>query len=140
MTGITPYLLYGSCENALDFLHRAFGFEEVLRYTGAGGYVTHAEMRLDGVPIYMGNPGEGSRSPKELGQETVGIYVNVDDADAVYERARAAGAEILEEPSDQEYGERRFTARDLEGHHWYFAHAIAELQPEEWGAERADVG
>jgi len=140
MTGITPYLLYGSCENALDFLHRAFGFEEVLRYTGAGGYVTHAEMRLDGVPIYMGNPGEGYRSPKELGQETVGIYVNVDDADAVYERARAAGAEILEEPSDQEYGERRFTARDLEGHHWYFAHAIAELQPEEWGAERADVG
>lgn len=140
MTAITPYLLYSSCENALDFLHRAFGFEEVLRYTGAGGYVNHAEMRLDGVSIYMGNPGEGYRNPKELGQETVGIYVYVDDADAVHARARGAGAEIVEEPTDQEYGERRFTARDPEGHYWYFAHATADVQPEDWGAVRADVG
>ena len=140
MTSITPYLLYSSCEDALDFLHRAFGFEEVLRYVGPEGYVNHAEMRIDGVPIMMGNPGEGYRNPKELGQETVGIYVNVDDADAVYERARGAGAEIVEAPVDEEYGERRFTARDPEGHHWYFAHAIAEVQPQDWGAQRADVG
>lgn len=140
MTSITPYLLYASCENALDFLHRAFGFEEVLRYAGPEGYVNHAEMRLGDVPIFMGNPGEGYRNPKELGQETVGLYVEVDDADAVYERATAAGAEILQEPTDEKYGHRRFTARDPEGHHWYFAHVLAELQPEEWGAERADVG
>lgn len=140
MTSITPYLLYSSCEDALDFLHRAFGFEEVLRYTGTEGYVNHAEMRIDGVPIMMGNPGERYRNPKELGQETVGIYVNVDDADAIFERARGAGAEIVQEPTDQEYGERRFTARDPEGHYWYFAHTIAERQPEEWGAQRADVG
>jgi uncharacterized glyoxalase superfamily protein PhnB len=55
MTSITPYLLYQNCENALDFLHRAFGFEEVLRYTGPEGYVNHAEMRLGGVPIFMGD-------------------------------------------------------------------------------------
>jgi uncharacterized glyoxalase superfamily protein PhnB len=137
MTSITPYLLYSSCEDALDFLHRAFGFEEVLRYTGAGGYVTHAEMRIDGVPIFMGNPGPGYRNPRELGQETVGLYVEVDDADAVYERACAAGVEILQEPTDEEYGHRRFTARDPEGHHWYFAHVIRELEPDDWGAEVA---
>jgi uncharacterized glyoxalase superfamily protein PhnB len=140
MTSITPYLLYSSCEDALDFLHRAFGFEETLRYAGAAGYVNHAEMRIDGVPIYMGNPGESYRNPKQLGQETVGIYVNVDDADSIFDRARSAGAEIVEEPTDQEYGERRFTARDPEGHYWYFAHTIRAVQPEEWGAERADVG
>jgi uncharacterized glyoxalase superfamily protein PhnB len=112
----------------------------VLRYVGEQGYVTHAEMRIDGVPIFMGNPGAGYRNPRELGRETVGIYVVVDDADAVYARARAAGAEILQEPTDQEYGERRFTARDGEGHHWFFAHPIAHMQPEDWGAVRADVG
>jgi PhnB protein len=140
MTSITPYLLYSSCEDALDFLHRAFGFEEVLRYTGEEGYVNHAEMRLDGVPSFLGNPGAGYRNPKELGQETVGLYVVVDDADAVYDRARAAGAEILQEPTDQDYGERRFTARDPEGHHWFFAHPIADVAAEDWGAVRADVG
>jgi PhnB protein len=140
MTSITPYMLYASCEEALDFLHRAFGFEEVLRYTGEEGYVNHAEMRIDGVPIFMGNPGKGYRNPRELEQETVGIYVDVADADAVYDRARAAGAEIVEEPADQEYGHRRFTARDPEGHYWYFAHPIAALQPEDWGAVRGDVG
>lgn len=134
MTSITPYLLYADCEAALDWLARAFGFEEVLRYTGAAGYVNHAEMRLGEAQIFMGDPGDGYRNPRELGQETVGLYVEVEDADAVYERARAAGAEILEEPHDTEYGHRRFTARDPEGHHWYFAHVLAEVAPEEWGA------
>jgi uncharacterized glyoxalase superfamily protein PhnB len=137
MTAITPYLLYSSCEDALEFLDRAFAFEEVLRYTGAEGYVNHAEMRLDGVPIMMGNPGAGYRNPRELGQETVGIYIEVDDADRVFERARSAGAEIVEEPTDTEYGHRRFSARDPEGHHWYFATVVADVAPEEWGATPA---
>jgi len=140
MTSITPYLLYSNCEEALEFLHRAFGFEEVLRYTGEGGYVNHVETRLDDVPIFLGNPGGGYRNPKQLGQETVGLYVLVDDADALCEQARAAGAEILQEPTDEAYGHRRFTARDPEGHHWFFAHPIADVAAEDWGAVRADVG
>jgi PhnB protein len=134
MQTITPYVLYEDVDGALDFLSRAFGFEEVLRYTGSEGYVNHAEMRLGGGTIYLGDPGDRYRNPKQLGQETVGIYVEVDDADATYERAKAAGAEILAEPEDQEYGERRFTARDPEGHHWFFAHPIRAVAPEEWGA------
>jgi len=119
---------------ALEFLSRAFGFEERLRYTGSEGYVNHAEMRLGDGVIYLGDPGEQYRNPKALGQETVGIYVLVDDVDALYERARAAGAEIREEPTDQEYGDRRFTARDPEGHYWYFAQQIAQVAAEDWGA------
>jgi uncharacterized glyoxalase superfamily protein PhnB len=69
--------------------------------------------------------------------ETVGLYVEVEDADAVFEKARAAGAEILEEPTDEEYGHRRFTARDPEGHHWFFAHVLAEVSSEQWGATPA---
>jgi PhnB protein len=137
MQVVTPYLLYEDCDAALDFLSRAFGFQETLRYTGEGGYVNHAEMAVgDGGRIYMGDPGEHYRSPKKLGEATVGIYVQVDDeVDPLCERARAAGAEIVEEPTDQEYGERRFTAKDPEGHVWYFAQAIAEVAPEEWGAQ-----
>ena len=105
MTTITPYLLYKEVDAALDFLSLAFGFEEVLRYTGAEGYVNHAEMRLGDAAIYLGDPGERYRNPKDLGQETVGLNVAIDDdVDALCERARAAGAEIKEEPADQAYG------------------------------------
>jgi PhnB protein len=132
---IYPYLLYHSCEDALEWLSKAFGFEEELRYTGEQGYVTHAEMRLgDGARIFMGNPGEGYRNPKEQGGETIGLYVYVGDVDAHYERARAAGAQITEEPVDQEYGDRRYTALDPEGHKWFFATRIAQVAPSEWGA------
>ena len=54
--------------------------------------------------------------------------------DAHYERAKAAGAEITEEPVDQEYGERRYTVRDPEGHKWFFATQTRRVAPEEWGA------
>jgi uncharacterized glyoxalase superfamily protein PhnB len=134
MQTITPYLLYEDVDAALSFLSKAFGFKEVLRYTGEEGYVNHAEMRLGDGKIYLGDPGAQYRNPKRLGQETVGIYALVEDVDAHYERAKAAGAEIREEPTDQEYGERRYTAVDPEGHHWFFAQPTHELAPEEWGA------
>jgi len=134
MQTITPYLLYKDVDAALDFLSKAFGFKEELRYTGEEGYVNHAEMRIGDGKIYIGDPGEQYRNPKDLGQETVGIYVLVDDVDGHYGRAKAAGAEIKEEPTDQEYGERRYTARDPEGHFWFFAQPTREVAPEEWGA------
>jgi PhnB protein len=137
MQTITPYLLYEDVASALDFLSRAFGFEETLRYTGSEGYVNHAEMRLGDGTIFLGDPGDDYRNPKRLGQRTVGVYVYVDDVDALHERARAAGAEITEEPVDEDYGDRRFAARDPEGHAWWFATTVREVAPEEWGATPA---
>jgi uncharacterized glyoxalase superfamily protein PhnB len=139
MKTISPYMLYEDVEGAIEFLSRAFGFEEVLRYTGGEGYVSHAEMRLGDGVVYMGDPGDDYRGPAKLGGVTVAITVSVDDADALYERAKAAGAEITEEPADQEYGERRFGAKDPEGHSWWFSHRIKEIAPEDWGATSASV-
>jgi uncharacterized glyoxalase superfamily protein PhnB len=137
---VIPYLLYADCEAALDFLSRAFGLEEVLRYVGGEGYVNHAEMKLGDARIFMGDPGDDYRNPRELGNETVGIHVYVDgNVDDLCQRARAAGAEITEEPTDQEYGERRFTARDPEGHVWFFGQPIRDLTPQEWGATPAST-
>ena len=138
MTRLIPYLLYADCEAALDFLSRAFGFEEVLRYVGEQGYINHAEMMLGDARIFMGDPGDDYRNPRQLGGETVGLYVYVDDVDVLCERARAAGAEITEEPTDQEYGERRFTAKDPEGHVWFFGQVTRDVAPEEWGATAAE--
>jgi uncharacterized glyoxalase superfamily protein PhnB len=131
---ITPYLLYEDCDAALDFLSRAFGFEEVLRYTGEAGYVNHAEMRIGDASIFLGDPGDDYENPKKVGHETVGIYVLVDDVDAHYARAKAEGADIRDEPADQEYGERRYTACDAEGHVWFFATPVKAVAPEDWGA------
>jgi uncharacterized glyoxalase superfamily protein PhnB len=134
MQTITPYLLYEDVDAALDFLARAFGFREALRYTAEGGYVSHAEMRLGDGTIYLGDPGDGYRNPRRLGGVTVHVNALVDDVDAHCERARAAGAEIVEEPADQPYGERRYGAVDPEGHQWWFSVPTHAVAPEDWGA------
>jgi uncharacterized glyoxalase superfamily protein PhnB len=134
---ITPYLLYEDCASALDWLTHAFGFEEELRHLSPDGNVWHASGRIGGGEIMIGDPGDHYRNPKRLGQETVGIYVLVDDVDAHFEHAKEAGAEIREEPVDQPYGHRRYTAVDPEGHHWYFAAVVRDVAPEEWGAQVA---
>jgi len=130
MQTITPYLLYEDVAGALEFLERAFGVEEPVRLTAPEGNVNHAEARLGEAAVYLGDPGDHYKNPKRLGQETVGLYVLVDDVDAHYERAREAGAEILADPEDQEYGDRRYTATDPEGHHWYFAQRIRKPEPQ----------
>ncbi len=134
MQTITPYLLYEDVEAALDFLARAFGFQETLRYSGDTGYINHAEMAYGDGSIMLGDPGDDYRNPKRLGTASVQIYVDVADIEATYERAKAAGAEIIEEPADQDYGMRRFGAKDPEGHSWWFAQQIREVSPEDWGA------
>ncbi len=136
---ITPYLLYEDGAAACKFLVNAFGFREVLRHHSPEGRVWHAELELGSGSVYLGEPGGDYKSPKRLGQPTVGIHVYVDDVDAHYERAKAAGAEIGEDPTDQEYGDRRYTARDPEGHQWYFATKIRDVAPEEWGATTAST-
>ena len=131
---ITPYLLYENVSGAIDWLTSAFGFVERMRVPGLDGKTAHAEMRLaDGV-IMMGCPGPEYQNPKRLGHVTQNLYVYVDDVDAHFERARKAGAKILEEPKDQFYGDRRYGAVDPEGHHWYFAQHVRDVSPQEMKA------
>ena len=119
---ITPYLLYEDADAMLDWLARAFGFRERTRQRGTNGKTFHAEMTLEGDGLLLlGCPGRTYRNPKRLGEVTQSLYVYVEDVDQHCARAREAGAEVIEEPKDQAYGDRRYGARDPEGHVWYFA-------------------
>lgn len=119
---VTPYLLYEDVAGALKFLARAFGFRKYGAQTsGPDGKINHAAMKLGDGLIMMGYPGPKYKSPKRLGQATQSLYVNVNDVDEHFERAKKAGATILEEPKDTFYGHRRYGAEDPEGHQWYFA-------------------
>ena len=129
-TRVTPYLYYRDSAAALDFLTTAFGFTEMVRMPDETGGVSHAEVELGDGVVMFGTPAD-PRTPKELGAATQSVYVYVDDVDAHYEHAKAAGAEIIREPEDQFYGDRNYGARDPEGHEWMFGTHVRDVSPQE---------
>ena len=119
MQTLFPVLRYHDAHAAIDFLERAFGFERVQVHEGESGEVAHAELRLGDDVAMIGSTSEGDPVYAEsVGRTTV--YVAVDDPDALHDRARGAGAEILRPPTDQDYGSRDFSARDPAGNIWSF--------------------
>jgi PhnB protein len=121
----TPYLLYEDVGDALKFLSKAFGFKkEGPAVKGPNGKINHAAMKLGKDLIMMGCPGPQYKNPKNLGQKTQYIYIDIDDVDKHFARAKKAGAAIIEEPTNTPYGARRYGAQDPEGHGWFFAHEL----------------
>ena len=120
MTTVFPTLRYADPNAAIDFLERAFGFERHAVHEGEGGVIEHAELRHGDGMIMLGavRDTEYGRIAPPAG--TGAVYIAVDDADAVHDRAKAAGAEIVMGPLDTDYGSRDFTARDPEGNLWSF--------------------
>lgn len=118
---IVPYLTYADAPSAIDFLIRAFGFVESLRYPMPDGRVGHCELVYEGNTLMLASVFDGfGETPLTLGNTTCMLYCYVDDVDAHYARALEAGATITSEPLD-EHGMRRYRASDLEGHRWVFA-------------------
>jgi uncharacterized glyoxalase superfamily protein PhnB len=117
-----PYLAYADAEAALRFLCQAFGFEERLRYPMPDGRIGHAELTFGGGVLMLASVyGElGHASPRDLPAVHSQVFCRVDDVDAHFARARAAGAIIASEPADQ-HGERMYRALDHEGHRWIFS-------------------
>jgi uncharacterized glyoxalase superfamily protein PhnB len=122
---ISPYLLYRDVRRALEFLTKAFGFEQFGEtLERPDGTLGHAAMKFGDGVVMMGCPGPSYRNPKQLGAVTNNVYVVVDDAERHFARAKAAGAEIIEELTITPYGARRYGAVDPEGHQWYFAQQL----------------
>jgi PhnB protein len=128
-TGVAPFLYFADVAAALGWLKDAFGCTERFRLATPTGIVLHAEIEIGGAPMMVGNFGPRNAAPP--GSVRSGVYVYVDDVEAHCARARSAGAEILEPPADQPYGDRIYLARDLEGHEWYFAQHMRDVSIED---------
>jgi uncharacterized glyoxalase superfamily protein PhnB len=122
MQTIFPILRYDNARGAIQSLCAAFGFVEMFSVPESGQFVRHAQLRLGDNIIMLGSvrPDDGMASPRALGGSTQGLCVHVDDVDAHFERARAAGAEATSPPKDTDFGSREYRVRDLEGHPWTF--------------------
>ena len=121
---VYPRLAYRDEVRALEFLTRAFGFVErrEARMDHPDGTLAWLELG-DGL-IMIGRSGpqrHGLTSPMDVSATTTMMMVYVDNVDAHYERAVAEGANVLSEPQDMFWGDRRYEALDLEGHRWHFA-------------------
>jgi len=131
-------IFYKDPAAALDFLEAAFGFERRMVITDADGNIAHAEMDFgDGFIMVGGEWGDHTASPASTGgKNTQGVHVklksNIDEHCA---HAKAAGAEIVRELTDEFYGDRVYLAKDLEGHVWSFGQTIKQVSREE--AEKA---
>jgi len=121
---VIPALRYRDAPAAVEWLCRAFGFEKQLVVPGADGTIAHAQLAFGNGMIMLGSVvdsefGRLMKQPDEIGgAETQSAYLIVADADAAYKRAKAAGAKIVLDIKDEDYGGRGFTCRDLEGHLW----------------------
>jgi uncharacterized glyoxalase superfamily protein PhnB len=122
---IYPSVRYDDARAAVQWLTSVLGFEEHVVYTSEGGSIQHAELKLGGGLIMLGSVKDDpyGKSPRSLGGVSGGIYIAFDtpaEIDAAYFRAKGAGAEIVRELSDTDYGSHDFAVRDPEGHTWSF--------------------
>lgn len=128
---ICPALLYRDPKAAIEQLTTAFGFTKAVAYEDEAGNVLHAELSYGNGTVMVGPQGrEGVYATAMAGAGPTGLYVVVDDPDAHFRRAEAAGVEILMPPTDQEgYDSRDYMARDAEGNVWCFGTYAPALKP-----------
>jgi uncharacterized glyoxalase superfamily protein PhnB len=114
---VIPVLRYEDAPRAISFLEEAFGFVRQMVHEGGEGEIVHAELTYgDGMIMLSSARDDGYGSHAGQGW----LYVAVEDADAHFAQAKAAGAEIIRELEDQDYGSRDYGARDFEGNRWSF--------------------
>lgn len=130
---VTPYLIVNDGVRALDFYKQAFGATELFRMQKPDGKIGHAEIKIGDSPIMLADehPEAGAKSAQSLGGSSVSILLYVEDADAVTERAIAAGAKVLRPLQNQFYGDRSAALADPFGHAWHVATHIEDVSPEE---------
>lgn len=130
MPRIVPHLFYDDVGAAIDWLVKAFGFEVRVRQVDKQGTVVHGDLVVADSLVMLGLAEENPHweCPRTLeGRVSQRLFIYVNDVDAHFERAKAAGAEIFREPADQWHGERVYEAIDPEGHRWKFAQPIFEV-------------
>jgi uncharacterized glyoxalase superfamily protein PhnB len=121
-SNIYPSLTYDDAPAAIEWLCRAFGFTRRLVVPGPDGTILHSELSLGPgvIMVSSARPDEGRVGPRSLGGVHQTLCVRVEDPDGQFARAKAAGAVVLREIEDADYGSRGYMVQDPEGNHWYF--------------------
>ncbi len=130
---LTTYLAVDDASEAIDWYKQAFGAKERLRMDGPEGTIGHAELEIGDSLIMLADPFPQSqtRPPKELGGTTAGVFMYVEDVDAVVQKAVKAGATTTMEVADQFWGDRFGSIKDPFGHSWSIATHVEDVSPEE---------
>lgn len=139
---VTPYLIVNGAAKALDFYQRAFGAKEIMRMPGPGGKIMHAEIRIGNSVVMLADehPEINARSPEAFGGSPVMIHLYVEDVDAMFNQALAAGAKVERPLADQFYGDRTGGVKDPFGYSWYIATHKEDVTPEEMKKRMAAGG
>ena len=130
---LTPYLTVDNAAQAIEFYKRAFGATERMRMPAPDGKIGHAELEI-GDSVFMLSdpfPQATQKTPKELGGTTAGVFVYVEDVDAVVEQAVNAGATVTMAVEDMFWGDRFGSVVDPFGHSWSVATHKEDLTPEQ---------
>jgi PhnB protein len=130
---VTPYLICKGAAAAIDYYTKVFGATELMRHEMPGNQIGHAEIRIGDCVIMLADefPEMKYVSPKTIGGSPVGLMLYVDDADAVFKRALAAGATQHQPMEVKFYGDRSGSIVDPFGHMWTIATHVEDVSPEE---------
>jgi PhnB protein len=130
---ITAYLTIKGAAKGIEFYKQAFGAKELICWTGKDGRVGHAEIEINGTPVFLSDehPEMGVVSPVTLGGTCVGLRLLVEDADATFKRAVAAGGTAVRPMEDEPWGQKSGTLQDPFGHRWFVTQRTADLSLEE---------
>ena len=134
---IMPFLCIEGAAQAVEFYQRVFGASVLMRDEEPSGIVSHAMLKMGDTTVMLSDPGSAdvkqndvhglSRSPRALGGSPVHMYIYVADADEVVRRAVSAGAKIIDEPEDREWGDRCGGIEDPFGHVWWVGTPLKDL-------------
>lgn len=138
---VTPYLYINGAAAAIEFYKKALGARELLRVPGPQGKLMHAEIQIGDSPVMMAdeNAEWSAIGPKTRGGTTVGIALYVENVDALFKQAVAAGAKVIRPVQDQFYGDRSGTIEDPFGHVWTIATHKEDVSPEEMERRMAAI-
>ncbi len=130
---VIPYLSVEGASAAIDFYTRVFEARERMRMPAPNGKLGHAELEIGDSLIMLADvfPDMGGQTPQSLGGTPVTVMVYVEDVDAVFDRAIAAGATVEREVQDQFYGDRAGQFVDPFGHKWFVATHVEDVSPED---------
>jgi PhnB protein len=138
---VTPYLHVDGAAAAIDFYVEVFQATERGRMPGPDGKIGHAELEIGRGVVMLADeyPEMDIRGPQSTGGSPVTIHVYVEDVDATFDRAVAAGAKALRPVENQFYGDRSGQFQDPFGHRWNVATHVEDVSPEEMARRAAEV-